>query len=336
MNTSGEAADQVMRMMLEGSEVLIKLSGKGAKNAVVLLYSILKEQNKTRGHERLSNMLRSGKPLKVYTFKRNDLEQFKKSAKEYGILYCILKEKDDKDGVFDVLVRADDDSKLARITERFNLTHVDTATLRTEIMNEKKAKAEAEKKAASGQNPDTATADGKNEPATEQKTEPETEETEPIVAGDDVGDNGEKEHPVKDKPDKEQNMSDLNAVLGKENPEDGNPTVAREGSEISVPEKSEGMALQSKGEEQKPLTTSSLTLTEQNPTEPSQNVPESATSESPSQKKLQEGQSNGGRINVQKEIEKKRAERAARAKAKTQVPEAGVTTPKPPVKPKER
>lgn len=330
MNTSGEAADQVMRMMLEGSEVLIKLSGKGAKNAVVLLYSILKEQNKTRGHERLSNMLRSGKKLKVYTFKREDLEQFKKSAKEYGILYCILKEKDDKDGVFDVLVRADDDSKLARITERFNLTHVDTATLRTEIAKENEAKAEAEKKAEEGKkNPEA-------EPTTEQKSEPVAEENEPVVAGDDIGDNGEKEHPVKDKPDKEQNMNDLDAVLGKENPTDGNPTQAREGSEISAPEKSEGTALQSKGEEQKPLTTSSQTLTEQNPTEPSQNVPESTMSESPSQKKSQEGQSSGGRINVQKEIERKRAERAARAKAKTQVPEVGVSTPKPPVKPKER
>lgn len=330
MNTSGEAADQVMRMMLEGSEVLIKLSGKGAKNIVVLLYSILKEQNKTRGHERLSNMLRSGKPLKVYTFKREDLEQFKKSAKEYGILYCILKEKDDKDGVFDVLVRTDDDSKLARITERFNLTHVDTATLRTEIMKENEAKAEAEKKAAEGkQNSET-------QNTTEQKTEPGSEEIETGVVEDDGGNNSEKEHPVKEMPDKEQNMNDLNALLGKENPEDGNPTVAREESEISVPEKSEGMALQSKGEEQKPLTTSSQTPTEQNPTELSQNVPESAMSESPSQKKSQEGQSNGGRINVQKEIEKKRAERAARAKTKTQEPEAGVSTPKPPVKPKER
>ena len=37
MNTSGEAADQVMRMMLNGAEVLIKLSGSGAKNAAVLL-----------------------------------------------------------------------------------------------------------------------------------------------------------------------------------------------------------------------------------------------------------------------------------------------------------
>ena len=84
MNTSGEAAEQVMRMSLEGAEILIKLTGSGAKNAAVLLYSIYKEQNKTRGKERLTNMLRSGKPLKVYTFKRDNLEKFKEVAKEYG------------------------------------------------------------------------------------------------------------------------------------------------------------------------------------------------------------------------------------------------------------
>ena len=33
MNTSGEAADQVIRMMLNGSEVLLKLTGSGAKNS---------------------------------------------------------------------------------------------------------------------------------------------------------------------------------------------------------------------------------------------------------------------------------------------------------------
>ena len=31
MNTSGEAAEQVMRMSLEGAEILIKLTGSGAK-----------------------------------------------------------------------------------------------------------------------------------------------------------------------------------------------------------------------------------------------------------------------------------------------------------------
>ena len=44
MNTSGEAADQVMRMMLEGTEVLIKLSGKGAERAFALAYTTFRQQ----------------------------------------------------------------------------------------------------------------------------------------------------------------------------------------------------------------------------------------------------------------------------------------------------
>ena len=137
MNTSGEAADQVMRMMLNGAEVLVKLSGSGAKNAAVLLYSIAREQKKTKGAARLESMLRSGKPLKVYTFRDSDLPKFKEVAKQYGILYTVLKEKDKTGGVFDVRVRAEDESKLARITERFNLARVNTADLRAEIIREK-------------------------------------------------------------------------------------------------------------------------------------------------------------------------------------------------------
>lgn len=137
MNTSGEAADQVMRMMLNGAEVLIKLSGSGAKNAAVLLYSIARQQKKTKGAARLESMLRSGKPLKVYTFRDSDLPKFKEVAKQYGILYTVLKEKDKTGGVFDVMVRAEDESKIARITERFNLARVNTADLRAEIIREK-------------------------------------------------------------------------------------------------------------------------------------------------------------------------------------------------------
>lgn len=137
MNTSGEAADQVMRMMLNGAEVLIKLSGSGAKNAAVLLYSIARQQKKTKGHARLESMLRSGKPLKVYTFRDSDLPKFKEVAKQYGILYTVLKEKDKTGGVFDVMVRAEDESKIARITERFSLARVDTADLRAEVIREK-------------------------------------------------------------------------------------------------------------------------------------------------------------------------------------------------------
>ncbi len=38
MNTSGEAADQVVRMMLEGTEYAVRLSGKGAVQLGALVY----------------------------------------------------------------------------------------------------------------------------------------------------------------------------------------------------------------------------------------------------------------------------------------------------------
>ena len=43
MNTSGEAAEQIVRMSLEGFEVAARITAAGAKNIVVLLYSILKD-----------------------------------------------------------------------------------------------------------------------------------------------------------------------------------------------------------------------------------------------------------------------------------------------------
>ena len=113
MSANGEAAEQVTRIILEGTEVLLKLSGRGAERAAVLVYAALRQQEKTKGAARLSSMLRSGKPLKVYTFEEKDLSKFKEVAKQYGVLYSILKEKDKTGGVFDVLVRADDERCVA-------------------------------------------------------------------------------------------------------------------------------------------------------------------------------------------------------------------------------
>ena len=90
MNTGGEAAEQIVRMSLEGFEVAAKITGAGAKNIAILLYSILKEEKKTKGKARLTSMLRSGKELKVFTVKNGDLKKFTQEAKKYGVLYCVL------------------------------------------------------------------------------------------------------------------------------------------------------------------------------------------------------------------------------------------------------
>ena len=155
MSSNGEAAEQVTRIILDGTEVLLKLTGKGAERAAVLVYTTLRQQEKTKGAARLSSMLRSGKPLKVYTFEEKDLPKFKEVAKQYGVLYSILKEKDKTGGVFDVLVRADDENKINRIIERFSLTKLDTTSLKVELEKEKSER-EQTKAADAEKNPDNA------------------------------------------------------------------------------------------------------------------------------------------------------------------------------------
>ena len=83
MSYSGDAAEQVVRMSLEGAEVAAKITGAGAKQVAVLLYAILREQKKTKGKTRLTNMLRSGKELKVFAVKDTDLKQFCEASKKY-------------------------------------------------------------------------------------------------------------------------------------------------------------------------------------------------------------------------------------------------------------
>lgn len=145
MNNGGDAAEQVVRLSLEGFEVAAKLSGSAAKNIALLLVSVLKEEQKTKGKARLTNMIKSGKELKVFSIPNKDLKKFTEQAKRYGVLYCVLRDKNTKgDNVpVDIIARAEDASKIQRIVERFELGKVDKAAIVTEAqkaVNEREAK----------------------------------------------------------------------------------------------------------------------------------------------------------------------------------------------------
>jgi len=68
MNHSGEAAEQMVRMSLDGVEVAAKITGTAAKEIAVLLIAALKnsEKNlKSKGKTRLTSMLKSGKACAI-------------------------------------------------------------------------------------------------------------------------------------------------------------------------------------------------------------------------------------------------------------------------------
>ncbi|MGN1270603.1 MAG: PcfB family protein [Clostridia bacterium] len=135
MSVNGDVSEQVVRLSLEGFEVLAKLTGSGAKNVAAMIYTIMKDKKQTKGKTKLNNMLRAGKPLKIFTIKKEDLKTFAKEAKNYGISYCALVDKNNKelDGMVDIMVKEEDASRINRIVERFKLTTVDTTRIETEV-----------------------------------------------------------------------------------------------------------------------------------------------------------------------------------------------------------
>ena len=135
MSVNGDVSEQVVRLSLEGFEVLARLTGSGAKNVAAMLYTIMKDKKQTKGKTKLNNMLKAGKPLKIFTIKKEDLKTFSKESKNYGISYCALVDRNNKDldGMVDIMVKEEDASRINRIVERFKLTTVDTARIETEV-----------------------------------------------------------------------------------------------------------------------------------------------------------------------------------------------------------
>ena len=186
MNTSGEAADQVVRMSLEVGEAALKISGEGAKQLAVLLYAVLQDQSKSmtksKGKTRLETLVRTGKPLKVFSVKESDLKKFAKEAKRYGILYCAIRNpKENTDSMVDIMVKEEDAPRINRIIERFKLSAVEEqAKVETEI---EKTKEQGKENAE--QNPSTAKTE-KSHPSepTSEKQEKDAEGTSKLYTGD--------------------------------------------------------------------------------------------------------------------------------------------------------
>jgi len=146
MNTSAEAADQIVRMSLNGTETALKLTGTGAKEMAKLLYSLLKdiskETKKTKGQMRLANLIKSGKKLDIYKVPDKDLKLFCTEAKKYGIVYTILKDRNAKDGMTEIMAKADDKAKFDHIMERLGLGTVTYAKVETGMEPIEKTEAE--------------------------------------------------------------------------------------------------------------------------------------------------------------------------------------------------
>lgn len=80
MDASSEAAEQIVRMTLEGTEVALRITGAGAKNAAAMLLAAAASNEKTKGGQRLSADAQIGRELRVFPIRFDDLKGFAKEA----------------------------------------------------------------------------------------------------------------------------------------------------------------------------------------------------------------------------------------------------------------
>ena len=132
MSTASDSADEFVKMMLDGTEVVARLTGNMAKEIAVMLYAISKERNEHKtGKVRLNKMLKSKSNLKIFSIAKKDLEDFKKGAKKYKIPYSAIfvKGEVNKEGIIDIVVREEDAVLTNRIVENYKLTTVEQSKL---------------------------------------------------------------------------------------------------------------------------------------------------------------------------------------------------------------
>lgn len=121
MSVETETSEQVVRMVLQGTEVVLRLSGQAAIEMAKMIYSALKNDATSKGKATLWEFLRSGRKQMVFEIPDEYINAFTKASKQYGFPFVILKNKDSDKGVTDIMVYESDASKVERVKENLKL-----------------------------------------------------------------------------------------------------------------------------------------------------------------------------------------------------------------------
>lgn len=171
MTNSGDVAEQItkayLEVYLEGTKVILNISGKAAKNVASAIYVILKDSKKTKGKTRLTAMIKSGKELKIFPVIKEDLKRFTIEAKRYGVQYCVILDKDKNisDGMVDIMVKSEDASKIDRIVKRFNINTLSETEIKSQIEKTRKNSQNNIEKVVQEKTSETTKNDEKNNPS---------------------------------------------------------------------------------------------------------------------------------------------------------------------------
>ena len=148
MSESSDAAEQVVRMMLSGGEVAIRLSGSALKNGAALLLALSKNHKKIYGRVRLRRMLQETRDIRTFPMRPEEYRQFATHAKRLKILFSAIQDKDDLKAMVDVLIPTTELERANMIFERMQF--VPTGSERRAPENASQEKPPPKKESRSG------------------------------------------------------------------------------------------------------------------------------------------------------------------------------------------
>ena len=114
----GEAADQLVRMMLSGSEVAVRLSGSAIKNVLALTMALAKKHKTISGKVNLAKMLKETRDVRRFSMSPEQYQQFRQRAGKQKILFSAIRDSDNKGKVVDVIMPVTEIDRANMIFER--------------------------------------------------------------------------------------------------------------------------------------------------------------------------------------------------------------------------
>lgn len=118
----GEAADQMVRMMLSGTEVAVRLSGSALKNLLALTMALAHNRKTLSGKVNMGKMLKETRDLRRFPMTPQQYKQFKKLAKKHKLLFSVIRDKDDRGKLMDVILPVTELDRANAIFERILYT----------------------------------------------------------------------------------------------------------------------------------------------------------------------------------------------------------------------
>lgn len=146
MTNSGDAAETVVRVMLTGTEITLRLTASAAKNLLALSVALAKQHKQISGKTQMKKILKDTRDIRVFPMTKAQYREFQKKAKPIRLLYASIRDRDGN-GQIDLVLPATELDRANLVFEKMLYQQGDKASGK-ETVEKPKEKEEPSKNAS--------------------------------------------------------------------------------------------------------------------------------------------------------------------------------------------